>query len=184
MRPVTAHLSDERLIEALGNDGRLDEPSRGHLEDCETCAARMGELEETWRLVSDAEVPEPSPLYWDAFRRQVARRLDEARGPFPSRRFWIPGLAAVVAAGLVVASLVPWSPPGTSTLPLRPLPAWSALPEDDGTALVILEHLAPSDEDMDSLGAGGTADRLAELSDEESRSLADALRGEWEGRKL
>ena len=181
---MTAHLSNERLIETLERNGPLDEPLGGHLRDCEACGARLRELEQTWRLVSAAEVPEPSPLYWEVFRRQVASRLDEAQGSVASRRFWIPGLAAVVAAGLVVASVVPWSPPGTSTLPPRPLPAWSALPEDDGTALAILEHLALSDDDVDSVGAGGTTDRLAELSEEESRSLADALRGEWEGGKL
>jgi hypothetical protein len=174
---MTAHLKDERLVEALEAGGLQDETSRRHLRDCESCGARVRELEET-------DVPEPSPLYWEAFRRQIASRLDEAPRPFAGRRFWIPGLAAVAAAGLVVASLVPWSPSGTSTASPRPLPAWSALPEDDDAALTVLQGLAPSDDDLDSLGAGGVADRLAGLSDEDSRSLAEALRGEWEGRKL
>jgi hypothetical protein len=181
---MTTHLNDERLVEALESDGPLDGPSRRHVEECASCGERMRELEQTLRLVADAEVPEPSPLYWEAFRRQIASRLDEAPRPFAGRRFWISGLAAVAAAGLVMATLVPWSPSGTPAVPQRPLPAWSALPEDDDAALTVLQRLAPSDDDLDSLGAGGVADRLADLSDEESRSLTEALRGEWEGRKL
>jgi hypothetical protein len=76
-------------------------------------------MEQTLRLVSNAEIPEPSPLYWEAFRRQVASRLDAAPQPFAGRRFWIPGLAAAV---LVIASLVPWSRPVTSTVPRMKLP--------------------------------------------------------------
>jgi hypothetical protein len=182
---MPGHLSDDRLIEALDKHGPRDERSRRHLEGCEACGAQVRELAQTLRLASDADIPEPSPLYWEAFRQQIGRRLDEEPRSFAGKRFWIPGLTAVAAASLVIASLVPWSQTLTSRAPAAHLPAWSALPEEDDTALAVLQRLSPSDEEVDSLaGAGGVADRLADLSDDESRSLADALRGEWEGRKL
>ena len=179
---MPGHLSEEQLIETL--EGLEDAQSREHLRECGSCATRVREAGQTLRLVSDVGVPEPSPLYWEALRQQIGRRLEAERPRIGWTRFWIPGLATAVVASLAVASFVPRSPMATPT-PAKALPAWSALPEEDDAALSILQGLGPSEEEVESLGGGqGVADRLAGLSDDESRSLGEALRGEWQGRKI
>jgi anti-sigma factor RsiW len=176
---MAGHLSEARLVEAL--EGLGDEGTREHLAECEACAARLGEMERTVRLASGAEVPEPSPLYWETFRQQVGRRIEEAPPRAGWSRFWVPGLAAAVVAGLAIVSFVPASHPPLAT-PTGVLPAWSALPEDDDAAMTVLRSLGPSEDDIEPFeGGGGVAERIAGLSDDESRRLAEALRGEWEG---
>jgi len=176
---MAGHLSEARLVEAL--EGLEDAASRAHLHECGTCAARVREMEETVRLASDAEVPEPSPLYWETFRQQVERRIDEEPPRAGWSRFWVPGLAVAVVASLAIVILVPPSHP-PAAIPVHALPAWSALPEDDDAAMGVLQSLGPSEEDVESSeGVQGVADRIAGLSDDETRRLAEALRGEWEG---
>jgi len=176
---MAGHLSEARLVEAL--EGLGDAASRGHLSECGTCAERVREMEQTVRLASDAEVPEPSPLYWETFRQQVGRRLEEEPPRVRWSRLWVPGLAAAVVASLAIVSFVPPSRPPAATA-VHALPAWSALPEDDDAAMSILRSLGPSEEDVESAeGVQGVAGRIVGLSDDESRRLAEALRGEWEG---
>jgi anti-sigma factor RsiW len=173
------HLSEANLVEAL--EGLGDAATRAHLVECGACAARVREMERTVRLASDAEVPEPSPLYWETFRQQVGRRIEEEPPRTRWSRFWVPGLAAAVVAGLAIVSFLPASHPPLAT-PAGPLPAWSALPEDDAAAMAVLRSLAPSEDDLEPFeGDEGVAERIAGLSDDESRRLAEALRGEWEG---
>jgi hypothetical protein len=175
---MAGHLSEAHLVEAL--EGLGDAASRTHLGECATCSARLRELEGTVRLASDVEVPEPSPLYWETFRRQVGRRIEEEPARARWSRFFVPGLAAAVVASLAIVSFVPASR-RTDATPAHVLPAWSALPDDDG-AMSVLVSLGPSEDDLESFaGAQGVAERIAGLSDEESRSLAEALRGEWKG---
>lgn len=176
---MAGHLSEAHLVEAL--EGIGDAAARAHLLECGACAARVRQMERMVRLASDAEVPEPSPLYWEAFRQQVGRRIEEGSPRGRWWRLWVPGLAAAVVAGLAIVSFVPSSRPPMGT-PAVPLPAWSALPEDDAAAMTVLRSLGPSEDDLEPYeGDGGVAERIAGLSDDESRSLAEALRGEWEG---
>lgn len=175
---MSGHLSDARLVEAL--DGLEDAASKAHLQGCGACAARVRDLERTARLASDAEVPEPSPLYWETFREQVGRRLEEEPTRAGWSRFWVPGLAAAVLASLAIVSFIPSRPPVATPAPA--LPAWSALPEGDDAAMSVLQSLDPSEEDVEySEGIQGIADRIASLSDDESRRVAETLRGEWKG---
>ena len=174
---MARHLSEKAFVEAL--EGIEDAAARGHLGECQPCAARLREMEGTLRLASSAVVPEPSALYWDSLRAQVGRRLDEERPAAWWKHLFVPGLAAAAAAALVLAMLVP---PAPAPSPMgRPLPAWSALPEEDDEALAILGRLGPSEEEVESLaGDRGVADRIADLTDEESRAVAEGLRGDWD----
>jgi hypothetical protein len=125
-------------------------------------------------LTHEAEVPEPSPLYWEAFRRQVGRRiLSEDRTSWRWRL--VPLLAAAAALVVIVPSLKPGRAPGS----LAPVvPGWSALPpaeEDPG--LVVLQGLAASNPELAPPREGrGLAELLGDLSEEESLALTDALR--------
>jgi hypothetical protein len=85
------------------------------------------------------------------------------------------------AAAVIIAVWVPGTPPGVVPTLAPVLPAWSALPpaeSDEG--LAVLAAIAPKA----SEALGSVADCrdwgncLAELSDEESRALAEALRGQ------
>jgi len=172
------HLSDEALMDALEGAGRG--PAAGHLASCADCAARLDEARLGLDLTPAATVPEPPGLYWQSFPRQVARRIDAA----PLVRPWGPwiarGLAATVAIAAAVATM---SLPRWGSEPSRPpvkaaqiLPAWSPLPaaeEDPG--LPVLQALGP--EAVPAVECVGLAECLADLSDEESQDLAQALRG-------
>ncbi len=70
---TTHHLADEVLLDVIDDGGA--EEARGHLAGCAECRQRLGDAREGLALLADADVPEPSPLYWTSFRQQVERRL-------------------------------------------------------------------------------------------------------------
>jgi hypothetical protein len=177
VKAVAGHLTDETLAEAL--EGRMETGAQEHLRSCEVCGRRVREAQEALRLAARAEVPEPSPLYWEAFRRQVGRRI--AEGPSVSRRrWWVWGLVAAAAVVVVVLS----SPSRSRTPSVSPtLPAWVAFPDEDEASLSVLQGMGPSDEDLrPALADQGVAHEIAGLSEDDSRSLAAALEGEWGGK--
>jgi hypothetical protein len=120
-------------------------------------------------LAAGADAPEPSPLFWDAFRRRVASAIEAEP---PRRRFggfFVPGL---VAAGAVVA-VVTFLPidPGPAGVSPAPLAASSALPvTEEGAGVDAASAYDLECQDVAACVAG--------LTDEESRALAEALRAE------
>jgi len=170
------HLTTETLADVL--EGRESAEARRHVGTCEECARRVREVEETLRLAGSAEVPEPSPLYWEAFREQVGQRIAEESPAVSWRRWWGPGLVVAAAATLaVVAFLQTWSGPTSSAAPV--IPAWAALPEEDDVAFSILLELGPSEEDLAPLVAqSDAAHHIADLTEEESEALTEAFRSQ------
>src|SRR5262245_49435538 len=130
---MARHLSEDEIADALFERG--SPARREHLEACSDCATLLAVASEGLALAREAEVPEPSPLYWEVFRRQVDRRIG-GEG-VPRRRAWLVPLGAAAAiAVLAVPLLRP-----RATEPPRPasLPSWSSLPpseEDDGLAVL------------------------------------------------
>jgi hypothetical protein len=123
-------------------------------------------------------VPEPSPLYWEAMRRNLERRIAEEprRG---SRWSWLLPLAATAAAVAVVALATGRATaPGPAPEPL--LSAWTALPpEDEDVSLDVLEGLAVTTGDIGPLDEGqGVGAFVAALSEDDVRTLAESLRGQ------
>jgi len=170
------HASDERLTQLL-DSGRPD--AGDHVETCPACRSRLDAAREALAWASEAQVPEPSPLYWTAFRAQVSRRIDSERAR--RRRFGLwSGLAA--AAGLAGAVAFLARGPEPSPAALAVLPAWSALPSaEDDAGLAVLEALAPVS--LELAECRGLDDCLGDLSEAESLELAEALRQEM-GRDL
>lgn len=174
---MAAHVSEQELMDLV--EGTAAASPRAHAEACAGCRARVEEPREGLLLARDADVPEPAPLYWEAFRRQVGRRIsDEA----PLGRRWrlVPAFA-LLAAVVAVAVFAPRRfPVGGGAVDETLLPAWSALPPaDEDPGLAVLQAMALSVEDLGPVaGCRGVTDCLVDLSDEESRALADALHGE------
>lgn len=161
------HVRDDELMDAA--EGTAAPVVREHVQACSACRDRVAEVSAGFDLARAADVPEPPPLYWDAFRRQVGRRVGAERLSRPA--VWVPALA--VAAVLALA--IGWfGPGGAPEAPSATLPAWSAsLPTDVVAPLEALETVAP--DDLAWAGCRGLADCLSGLSDEEATALADLL---------
>jgi hypothetical protein len=175
-----SHVPDDRLLDAVL--GEADPRDTAHLAACDRCRTLVAEAAQGLASGADVAVPEPSPLYWESFRAQVSRRLDEPAAP-ARRRFFAPALLAAAAVVAVIGLLPTSSPDPDVRPPAATLAAWSALPaQEDDPGLVALEGLQA--EPVDLAGAGACTDVtacLAAMSDEESGELADLLRAELEG---
>jgi hypothetical protein len=136
----------------------------------------VGEARHGFELALRAEVPEPSPFYWEAFRRQVGRRVGRER--HRTLRLWAPAFAA--AAAVTVAIGLVSHRPTPAAVPASTLPAWSpALPAAGDDDLAVLGMTAPRpDELVPAAGCTGISRCLSDLNEDESRALAEALRRE------
>jgi len=164
------HLEDDVLLDVI--EGIADADATRHVRECPDCSARLSDARAGLALAAGADAPEPSPLFWDAFRRRVASEIDAERPPVRSRfgAFMAPALLAT-AATVAVLSFIPRSP---ARLPVSPAPlaAVSAVPQlDEATTDAAMASI-------DDLGCQDVDACVASLDDEESTALADALRAE------
>jgi hypothetical protein len=169
---MSAHLRDDELMDAAEGLAAVD--VRRHLEHCAGCRARVEAARSGWDLAREADVPEPSPLYWEAFRGKVRGRVAAERSW--RRAAWMPALAAAAVTAIAIGWLGPARNPSA---PVPTLPAWSAsLPADDD-----LVALAALDEGAGAAvtGCSRLSDCLSDLSEEETSALADALSEEFGG---
>jgi hypothetical protein len=176
---MTRHVPDESLPDLAEGGG--SEADRAHVLACRPCATRVEETRAALALARRADVPEPSPLYWDAMRQSVGRRIAEEPRRAP-RWAWLGPLAAAGAA-VAVFALATGRTHAPSATPAPALAAWSALPPaEDDASLAVLEGLAEAEGDLGELDGGrGVGAFLAELSDDDYRVLADSLRGAGQG---
>lgn len=179
---MSRHLTDEKLIEVL--EDAADAAARTHVESCAACAARLREAGDGLAWAREAEVPEPAPQYWEAFRRNVGRRIEDEGATRRWRWVLVPILATAVSLALVVPAVQRRLT--TSPAPNPVLAAWSALPpaeQDDG--LEVLEGLALADADLPlAEGERSTIESLADLSDDEVHAVGEALRRDVPGAVL
>jgi hypothetical protein len=164
------HVRDDELMDAA--EGTASAGARRHVQACAACRERVEAAASGLDLAQDADVPEPSPLYWEAFRRQVGRKVGAERRWRPAA--WAPALAAAAVAVIAIGLLTPNRQPAQ---PTSTVPAWSAsLPStEDDSGLAQLSALAAEAEDMAFAGCNGIADCLSGLSEEETLALADVL---------
>jgi hypothetical protein len=181
-----SHLNDETFADALL--GRAEPRALEHLRECGACAERLAEAEAGLAAARRDVMPEPPPLYWEALRRNVARRVAEEPGA-PSRLGWLVPLAAAAALTAVVIARTPLRTPAPFASPRAAiaLPAWSALPPlEDDDAVPLLEGALVSAGAGSWDEGGGVEAYLAGLSEDESSAVAEALvrsarRGKGEG---
>ena len=67
------HLTPQELID-LAEDERL-EPSLPHLASCDHCRREITNLRAAMGRAAEAEVPEPSPLFWEHFSSRVREAI-------------------------------------------------------------------------------------------------------------
>jgi hypothetical protein len=172
---MTRHVPDESLPDlAEGAGSGVD---RAHAAACASCAARVDEARAALALARRANVPEPSPHYWEVLRRNVGRRISEQRQRGP-RWSWLAPVAAAAAATVAVVALTAGRTHPPARTPEPTLAAWSALPAaEDDASLDVLEGLAVADAGVGDLDEGrGVGAFLADLTDEDNQALADSLR--------
>jgi hypothetical protein len=191
------HLSETEAIDAA--EGTLTAERAAHAASCERCRLIVERLSATLHEARALDVPEPSPIFWNAFSARVLDAVDHASAPASTRtswRFlaWRPALASaavlvvlvVVAVGIVRRSEVdvrrddsarPAIPPA-----LEPAETIDADPE-----WMLLTSVTDGIEwdAADAAGLGlrpGSAERAAEqLSREEQLELERLLRAEVGG---
>jgi hypothetical protein len=166
---MQTHLADDVLMDVL--DGGASAQAREHVASCPACRGRLEAARDGMACARGADVPEPSPLYWQAFQGQVDRRLDTERWSF-RRAVW-PGIAAL-AAGLAFVALPRASSKAAVPAAAQLLPAWSALPASDSAGLglvrAVVVDLGPEAD------CAGLEECVADLSDAEGGALAELLR--------
>ncbi|HUR35199.1 MAG TPA: hypothetical protein VM032_15455 [Vicinamibacterales bacterium] len=167
-----AHLSPGTFIDLL--DGTVAESAVPHLSACEPCRRQLAELRGTWHAAIDADVPEPSPLFWDHLSTRVRCAIAaDAAGPAPWWRFaWTWRAAGVVSLAAVLLAVgvqvgVPRLRPVSIDRPGGPPPvptpaaAAAGAPVDrlaDDESLVFVADLA-SHIDWDDPGASSLVSR-------------------------
>ncbi len=177
MRPE--HLTDEELVDAA--EGRASRSASGHTEGCSVCRNQVEETIALLRTVSDAVVPEPSPLYWETLRHNVRRRIERERA---LSRWALAGGGLVAAAALAIALFRASTPaPGELQPAQAALPSWSALPvaEEDAGLRVIEAMVAEAGDQASDLACRNWRECVASLSDDEALRLRDEVRAELRG---
>ena len=177
---VDWHPSPGELMDVL--DGAPDHGLRAHVAGCAACRARLDEARQGLRLAADAEIPDPPPVYWEAFGRKLAGRLENEPTTWQRRRMAPALVAAAVCVMIVGTLLLGRRPKPTPTPHDTSLPQWSALPAGEDAGLMVLQAMDPTDEELGAAaGCLGVAECLAGLSEEESGALAEALRDDLAG---
>lgn len=184
------HLTDSEFVEHV--EGVLRPDRVAHVESCEPCRREAEALASVLVDARAADVPEPSPLFWDHFSAQVRDAIDQpqpsgvAGGLNALRR---PGIALAAAALIaLIVGVTFWprtvAPPAVSVKvsterPAERLPA----PEPDLEWTFVATMADGIDWDTaEAAGLSftpGTAERAAQdLSREEQTELARLLREE------
>ena len=164
---MRSHLEGDVLLDVI--EGAASVEATRHAEECAECARRIADARAGLWMAAEAGAPEPSPLFWDVFRRRVASAVEAEPRPrlaeTGARRlgFVVPALLAT-AAMVAVVSFMPREP---GAPPPATLAASSALPADEDIGV------ADAAEDLECRDVAAC---VAGLTDEESRALADALR--------
>jgi hypothetical protein len=137
------HLSSVEFVDLL--DGVRSQTSEQHLAECDRCRREFAGLREMTAAATSADVPEPSPLFWEHLSARVREAVAHevpAAGEWSGRaslfgRWWIRAAAGVAVAALVIAAAVTL---GSRPDAPRPL-ASPAKVQPDAAALTTLQGL-------------------------------------------
>ena len=198
------HVNTDELVDIA--EGTRPESSAPHLIGCEPCRARLHELRAMMSAAREADVPEPSPLFWDHLSSRVRdavaadalpRRswLDVATWRRVSMSGWVLAAATIVLSVVLSSRLMaPQPPPGIDARSAHPPPP--VLIADANSSTEALGDAAPEDAslmlvagltstmDLDAaadagLAPSGSAEQaMTHMSDGELRELRRLLNEE------
>ncbi len=181
---MQGHVTDERWMDVI--EGTATSAETAHVESCVMCGEMFRSLREGLAVVRSAEVPEPSPLYWQALRRNLGERIgsEGVRSASLLGFFgWRPALGSLAVLALIAALLpaaLPRDPQPTSA---ATLPAWNALPPaDEDEGLAVLQAMDAEEDDLAGVASSSVTGLVNELSEAESQALLRALRSGLAGR--
>ena len=184
---MNTHLSPEEFVEAA--DGTLPAARISHLEACDVCATELAAVRGVLgELSGTAEVPEPSPLFWEHMAgrvRAVAAEPEVSIGWWQRLGWRHVAVAATVAAALAVVVMRPPAPvpvePLSLTADAAPPDVWLPALEDESFDMVIDMASGLEWDEVRQVAAprAGLADVLIqELSPSEREELVRLLRRE------
>lgn len=179
------HLSPEEML-ALA-EGQAP-PDAGHAARCETCRHQVEDLRAVIRQVQSAEVPEPSPLFWDHLSHRIHDAVVEDIPPRTPPRAWAPWLATALplTAGIALALTALVSVPRTPPTDLFPAvtdaelagPAPVAEPEWQFLIGLLDSSAEALEENLAAVEPGDVERLVAELDAGERAALVTLLEDE------
>lgn len=185
------HLSPDQLIDLA--EGTRPESSVAHLAECGECRRHLADLREMMAVAVSAEIPEPSPLFWDHLSARVRTAVAEDVEPRASWARWtrvlnarvVAGSLGLIGAAVVLAMAVTMRTGNVPAPTVALTPAPVAVPADvvtDDPSLSLLTDLADGmdwDAAVDdglTVPVGASDVVLADLSDAERVELRRLLR--------
>jgi hypothetical protein len=179
------HLTPSEFVDLL--DGQLPRQRQRHAESCEVCGTQLDALRRALHDSAGADVPEPSPLFWEQFSARVRDGIEEPVVGVP----WLdwlrssPRSLVATAAMVVVVAGLAWRM-GPSSENREPMVAPSlgapdaglspedSAQEDEWNAVRAAAETAGWD-DVKEAGIGAAPDAaesaIMRLSDSERRRL-------------
>jgi hypothetical protein len=100
------HLSASEFADLA--DGTLPRHRAAHVHGCDACRAQAATVRDALTVVEgSADVPEPSPLFWDHFSARVREAVADSaqRRTFASGFRWRQPIAAAAVLALVVSAI-------------------------------------------------------------------------------
>jgi len=186
------HLSPEQLVDLA--EGTKTEASMPHLQACGVCQQRLSHLRTTMSEAAEADVPEPSPLFWDHLATRVREAVESERAAtaavprwswLSARPVWAGALALVVFAVAFFARIDRSRPvPASGPLAVSVQSPSADFGGSDDPSLSLVGDLAAELDWDGARDAGLTShlgvdnDALIQLTDAERRELRELLKGE------
>jgi hypothetical protein len=186
-----SHLSDREFVDLIED---VLPPARvTHVLDCAECRAEADAMRDLLARTSEADVPEPSPLFWEHFSSRVRERIEHAEigdtsGSSWSRQFGWKWVVPVALMAMVAFGVWRWSPRVHAPVPMRAeLPAGidgvsdiSDADNDEAWAIVrtVADESSWDDVTDASLHQGSAENALAMLTAEERQELVRLLEAE------
>ena len=98
------HLSPSEFVDLV--EGTLDASRAAHAGQCDACRQSGEELR--WTIARGslhADVPEPSPLFWEHFSARVRDAVAAEPLPSPGWMIWRPAVMAIAAVAVVAIAI-------------------------------------------------------------------------------
>jgi hypothetical protein len=179
------HLAPEELVDAA--ESALPPGRAAHLEACEACREQVRAIGATLREMNVADVPEPSPLFWDHLSSRV-RDAVAHEGIAPERWSWVGtrifmpvatvmALVIAIVSGVLLPRLAK-TPPAPAPVAVRadvPSVELEASVDPDNAEVWAVLTAAAADMEIDEAHAAGLGVRPATVDRAVQRLNKDEL---------